>query len=166
MPRITRPQSLPPCRRGCTGWCGRCCPGNGSGRRSCCCGWRIRSYATSGRAAPTRDAAPPAVKAGWSHHLKRVVVVLGLPLQSSITKLPLWFLSQNCFLNTMAAFRCGWFCGRDRTAIRDAPTESDNLTASLVSISELLSQHNGSVPLGVVLREKQDSHKGCPYRIR
>ena len=76
MPRITRPQSLPPCRRGCTGWCGRCCPGNGSGRRSCCCGWRIRSYATSGRAAPTRDAAPPAVKAGWSHHLKRVVVVL------------------------------------------------------------------------------------------
>ena len=78
MPRITRPQSLPPCRRGCTGWCGRCCPGNGSGRRSCCCGWRIRSYATSGRAAPTRDAAPPAVKAGWSHHLKRVVVVLAL----------------------------------------------------------------------------------------
>ena len=77
MPRITRPQSLPPCKRGCTGWCGRCCPGNGSGRRSCCCGWRIRSYATSGRAAPTRDAAPPAVKAGWSHHLKRVVVVLG-----------------------------------------------------------------------------------------
>ena len=62
----------------CTGWCGRCCPGNGSGRRSCCCGWRIRSYATSGRAAPTRDAAPPAVKAGWSHHLKRVVVVLGI----------------------------------------------------------------------------------------
>ncbi len=78
MPRITRPQSLPPCRRGCTGWCGRCCPGNGSGRRSCCCGWRIRSYATSGRAAPTRDAAPPAVKAGWSHHLKPVVVVLGV----------------------------------------------------------------------------------------
>ena len=32
--------------------------------------------ATSGRAAPTRDAAPPTVKAGWSHHLKRVVVVL------------------------------------------------------------------------------------------
>ena len=80
MPRITRPQSLPPCRRGCTGWCGRCCPGNGSGRRSCCCGWRIRSYATSGRAAPTRDAAPPAVKAGWSHHLKRVVggLVMGV----------------------------------------------------------------------------------------
>ena len=60
----------------CTGWCGKCCPGNGSDRRSCCCGWRIRSYATSGRAAPTRDAAPPAVNAGWSHHLKRVVVVL------------------------------------------------------------------------------------------
>ena len=61
----------------CTGWCGRCCPGNGSDRRSCCCGWRIRSYATSGRAAPTKGAAPPAVKAGWSHHPKRVVVVLG-----------------------------------------------------------------------------------------
>ena len=76
MPRITRPQSLPSCRRGSTGWCVRCCPGNGSDRRSCCCGWRIRSYATSGRAAPTKDAAPPAEKAGWSHHLKHVVVVL------------------------------------------------------------------------------------------
>ena len=76
MPRITRPQSLPPCRRGCTGWCGRCCPGNGLARLSCCCGWRIRSYATNGRAAPTKDAAPPAVKAGWSHHPKHVIVVL------------------------------------------------------------------------------------------
>ena len=27
MPRITRPQSLPSCRRGSTGWCVRCCPG-------------------------------------------------------------------------------------------------------------------------------------------
>ena len=35
--------------RSCTGWCGKCCPGNGSDRRSCCGGWRIRSYATSGR---------------------------------------------------------------------------------------------------------------------
>ena len=85
MPRITRPQSLPSCRRGCTGWCGRCCPGNGSDRRSCCCGWRIRSYATSGRAAPTKDAAPPAVKAGWSHHLKRVVVVLGAGFKPAST---------------------------------------------------------------------------------
>ena len=33
--------------------------------RTCCC-WRIRSYATSGRAAPTST-----VKAGWSHHLPR-----------------------------------------------------------------------------------------------
>ena len=24
--------------RGCTGWCGRCCPGNGSGRMNCCGG--------------------------------------------------------------------------------------------------------------------------------
>ncbi len=61
MPPITRPQSLPPCRRGCNGWCGRCCPGNGSGRLSCCCGWRIRRITTSGRAAPTPSAAPPSV---------------------------------------------------------------------------------------------------------
>ena len=26
---------------------------------------------------PTKDAAPPAVKAGWSHHPETVVVVLG-----------------------------------------------------------------------------------------
>ena len=62
--------------RRCTGWCGRCCPGSSSGPINCCCGWRIRSYATSGRAVPTRDAAPPAAKAGWSRHLKPVVVVL------------------------------------------------------------------------------------------
>ena len=43
---------------------------------SCCYGWRIRSYATNGRAAPTRNAVPPAVKAGWSRHPKAVVVVL------------------------------------------------------------------------------------------
>ena len=55
----------------------RCCPGSGSGRRSCCYGWRSPNYATSGRAAPTKDAAPPAVKAGWSRHPKAVVVVLG-----------------------------------------------------------------------------------------
>ena len=45
---------------------------------SCCYGWRIRSYATNGRAAPTRNAAPPAVKAAWSRHPKAVVVVLVL----------------------------------------------------------------------------------------
>ena len=60
----------------CTGWCGRCCPGSSSGPINCCCGWRIRSYATNGLAVPTRDAAPPAAKAGWSRHLKPVVVVL------------------------------------------------------------------------------------------
>ena len=43
---------------------------------SCCYGWRIRSYATNGRAAPTRNAAPHAVKAGCSRHPKAVVVVL------------------------------------------------------------------------------------------
>ena len=36
----------------------------------------IPARAMRGRAAPTKDAAPPAVKAGWSHHPKRVVVVL------------------------------------------------------------------------------------------
>ena len=35
MPRITRPQSLPSCKRGSTGQCGRCCPGTGSGRMNC-----------------------------------------------------------------------------------------------------------------------------------
>ncbi len=54
----------------------RCYPGSSSGRRSCCYGWRRRSYATNGLAVPTRDAAPPAAKAGWSRHLKPVVVVL------------------------------------------------------------------------------------------
>ena len=65
----------------CTGWCGRCCPGSSSGPINCCCGWRIRSYATNGLAVPTRDAAPPAaISEGWSRHLKPVVVVLGLRL--------------------------------------------------------------------------------------
>ena len=31
-----------------TGWCGRCCPGNGTGRVSCCGGWWRRRDATSG----------------------------------------------------------------------------------------------------------------------
>ena len=69
-----------PARR-CTGWCVRCCPGSGSGPINCCCGWRIRSYATNGRAAPTRDAAPPAVNAEWTLHPEPVVVVLGDTLQ-------------------------------------------------------------------------------------
>ena len=77
MPRITQPQSLPSCKRGCTGWCGRCCPGSGSGRTSCCYGWWSLNYARSVPAAPTKDAAPPAVKAGWSRHPELVVVVLG-----------------------------------------------------------------------------------------
>ena len=41
MPRITRPQVYRVVRD---------CPG--SGRRSCCCGWRIRSYATAGAPLP------------------------------------------------------------------------------------------------------------------
>ena len=42
-----------------TGWCVRCCPGNGSGRLSCCDGWRIRRIVTNGPDAPMPSAAPP-----------------------------------------------------------------------------------------------------------
>ncbi len=44
-----------------TGWCGKCCPGNGSGRLNCCGGWRRRKNATRVPAAPMRSAAPPFV---------------------------------------------------------------------------------------------------------
>ena len=40
-----------------TGWCGRCCPRNGSGRLSCWNGRRGFSYATSGRGALIRSVA-------------------------------------------------------------------------------------------------------------
>ena len=72
------PRACPRVDGGVPGGAGDAPPGSSSGPINCCCGWRIRSYATNGLAAPTRDAAPPAVKAGWSHHLKRVVVVLAL----------------------------------------------------------------------------------------
>ena len=74
--RITRPQSLPSCRRGCTGWCVRCCPRNGSGRVSCCNGWKTSSSATSGRNAPTGNAVPPAVGKHQASLPKPVVVIL------------------------------------------------------------------------------------------
>ena len=51
MPRIRGRRS--------TGWCGRCCPGNGSGRMSCCGGSRIRRIVTNGPGAPIPSAAPP-----------------------------------------------------------------------------------------------------------
>ena len=41
-----------------TGWCGKCCPGNGSGRMSCCGGSRIRRIVTNGPGAPMPSAAP------------------------------------------------------------------------------------------------------------
>ena len=59
MPRITRPQSLPSCKRGSTEWCVRCCPGSGSGRRNCCNGWRTPKSATNEPCAHTKSAAPP-----------------------------------------------------------------------------------------------------------
>ena len=47
-----------PVRR-CTGWCVRCCPGSGWGRRNCCDCWRRSSCATSGLAALTRNVELP-----------------------------------------------------------------------------------------------------------
>ena len=44
---------------GLTGWCGKCCPGNGSGQPSCCGGLRIRRTVTNGPNAPMSSAAPP-----------------------------------------------------------------------------------------------------------
>ena len=41
-----------------TGWCGNCCPGNGSGRLSCCGGWKRRRILTNGPGAPMPSAAP------------------------------------------------------------------------------------------------------------
>ena len=49
-----------------TGWCGRCCPGIGSGRPNCCGGWRILSGATSRPAVPMPSAAPPFAHLGLS----------------------------------------------------------------------------------------------------
>ena len=40
------------------GWCGRCCPVNGSGRLNCCGGWRRRKIITSGPNAPMPSAEP------------------------------------------------------------------------------------------------------------
>ena len=44
-----------------TGWFGKCCPGNGSGRMSCCAGWRRRKNATNEPDAPMPSAEPPFV---------------------------------------------------------------------------------------------------------
>ena len=41
-----------------TGWCGRCCPGSGLGRMSCCGGWRRPKSATNEPGAPMPSAAP------------------------------------------------------------------------------------------------------------
>ena len=49
-----------------TGWCGRCCPGNGWVLRSCCGCWRRSSCATIGPAALTPNAAPPSGRLGTS----------------------------------------------------------------------------------------------------
>ena len=44
-----------------TGWCVRCCPGNGSGRLSCCGGSRRRKSATNEPGTPMPSAEPPFV---------------------------------------------------------------------------------------------------------
>ena len=77
MPRITRPQSLPSCKRGCTEWCARCCPGSSLGRRNCCGGWRGCNCATRGPDAPIRSAEPPVEH--WQAPLPEsdVVILIG-----------------------------------------------------------------------------------------
>ena len=42
-----------------TGWCGRCCPGNGSDQMSCCGGRSRRKNAMTGPDAPPPSVAPP-----------------------------------------------------------------------------------------------------------
>ena len=42
-----------------TGWCGKCCPGNDSGRMSCCGGSRIPKIVTNGPGVPMPSAEPP-----------------------------------------------------------------------------------------------------------
>ena len=66
MPRVSRPQSLPSCRRGCTVWYAICCPGSGSVLRSCCGCWRRSSCATIGPAALTPNAETPGGRGGTS----------------------------------------------------------------------------------------------------
>ena len=51
-----------------TGWCGRCCPGNGSGPLNCCGGWRRLRIVTNGPGAPMPSAAPPFTCHGPSLH--------------------------------------------------------------------------------------------------
>ncbi len=41
-----------------TGGCGRCCPGNGPGRLSCCGGWSTPKNATSGQDVPMQGVEP------------------------------------------------------------------------------------------------------------
>ena len=71
----------------CTGWCGRCCPGSGSGLGNCWCGWRKRNCATSGPDAPTRSATLPDGQ-GQDHLPKAVVVVLETRTETPILPKP------------------------------------------------------------------------------
>ena len=49
------------------GWCGKCFPGDGSGRMSRCYGFRIRRKVTSGPGAPTPSGVPPSAHPQTSH---------------------------------------------------------------------------------------------------
>ena len=71
MPQVTRQQV---CR-----WCGRCRPEHAQARMGCCCGWRIGCCATNGRSAPRKDAAQPAMKAGWNCRLETMFAALESP---------------------------------------------------------------------------------------
>ena len=65
----------------CAGWCGRCCPGSGSGRVSCCDGLRTSSGATNDRGALMRSGVPPDAGKAQESLLEAVVVILeGVPL--------------------------------------------------------------------------------------
>ena len=60
----------------CAGWCGRCCPGSGSGRVSCCDGLRTSSGATNDRGALMRSGVPPDAGKAQESLLEAVVVIL------------------------------------------------------------------------------------------
>ena len=49
-----------------TGWCGKCCPGNGSGRLSCCGGSRIRRSSSSASGSARRQRG-----VGYAHFAQR-----------------------------------------------------------------------------------------------
>ena len=62
--------------------------GNGSDRMSCCNGWKMSNSATSGRNAPTRNAAPPAAGKHQASLHEPVVVILTSGSECRVTTSP------------------------------------------------------------------------------